>query len=127
MAAMGNLQKQIIELPDCHIVIAKEPLVIRSPILFHGSPGTVIEVETSIIVDIDSAFYADLMPALANVSTLTEFAVKPIVQFSECVIKFNRAPGDGPLGEVNNKSVLPLFLINRGSKLVMMGSLLQAP
>ena len=93
--------------------------MIRSPILFHGSPGTVIEVESSIIVDIDSAFYTDLMPALANASTLTEFAVKPIVQFSECVIKFNRAPGEGPLGEVNNKSVLPLFLINRGSKLVM--------
>ena len=67
----------------------------------------------------DSAFYSDMMPVLANTSTLTEFAVKPIVQFSECVIKFNRAPGEGPLGEISKKNVMPLFLINRGSKLVM--------
>ena len=94
---MGHLQKQIIELPDSHIVISKEPLVIRSPILFHGSPGTVLEIESYVVIDMDSAFYTDLAP-MANVSTMTEFAVKPIVQFSECVIKFNRAPGDGPLG-----------------------------
>ena len=71
LASMGILQRQIVELPDSPILISKGPLVVRSPIFFRGSPGTVLEVESSIVVDIDSAYFGDANERLGDVTTMT--------------------------------------------------------
>ncbi len=68
---MGILQRQVVELPDSHILITKEPLLVRSPIVFRGSPGTILEIESSIVIDIDTAYFSEQNERLGDVTTMT--------------------------------------------------------